>query len=293
MLSGSFPDPQYQFDIPQAYVDLAIPIGNGLRLRLGKFEFFKFTDPNASPLFSHTFFYAASGEANGSRLASSEVGASLPFTMTGITAYYEFNKDLNLELGVGRGYDQTFTDNNSAIDGFGRLNCTLSKQTQASFAFVAGPEISGDDSHYRTSLDLGIVHAVTRDLFLLTDACYGQQERGQTLFVPGQGSVPIGGAARWYGVNATGVYRFNQYLSAALRGEWYRDEEGFTTDLGSANLYEITAGVTISPFPRDDLGRGLKIRPEIRYDVIQSHSPFAGLIPNHQWIISADVIYNF
>ena len=293
MFTGSFPDPQYQFDIPQLYVDVAVPVGNGLRLRLGKFEFFKFTDPNASPVFSHTFFYDASGESNNSRLSSSLVGASLPFTLTGITAAYQFNSQLNVEVGIGRGYDQTFTDNNSAVDGFGRVNWDLPGQTQASFALISGPEISADESHYRTSCDLGIVHAVSENFLILFDACFGEQARGQALFVPGTGLVAIGGNARWYGANATAVYRINRRISVAGRVEWYRDEEGFTTGLGSANLYEVTAGLTIMPFPDNRVGRGLKIRPEIRYDWIDAHSAIAGLIPNHQWIAGVDLIYDF
>ena len=40
--------PENQFDIPQVYVDVNVPIGTGLRVCAGKFLFFKQIDPNAS-----------------------------------------------------------------------------------------------------------------------------------------------------------------------------------------------------------------------------------------------------
>jgi hypothetical protein len=283
------PSQQYQFDIPQLYVDVALPVGNGLRLRFGKFEFFKFTDPNASPFFSHPFFYTTSGEANASRLVSTQVGASLPFTLTGATCYYEFSKQVNLEAGIGRGFDQSLTDNNGAIDGFGRVSYSLSDQTSASFALITGPEISRDNSHYRTVVDVGVSHSVSDDLQVLVHGIYGTQARPQTL-----DGVSIGGDAHWYGLSGNAVYRINRNLSVAGRFEWYRDEQGFTTGYPRGlNLYEATAGLTITPFPDSETGRGLKIRPEIRYDFSDKHY-FINVSPaSYQWIAAVDAIYSF
>ncbi len=284
-----FPNPQYQFDIPQLYADLTLPIGNGLRLRVGKFEFFKFTDPNESPLFSHTFFYAASGENNTSRSISTRLGASLPFTLTGITGYYEFSKGMNLEAGVSRGFDQTLTDNNGAIDGFGRLNCSFPGRTSASLALITGPEISGDNTRYRTVADLGVTHAFSDNLLILADGAYGVQSR--PAFLDG---VSIGGDAHWYGLNGTAVYRIDRNVSVAAHIEWYRDEQGFTTGAGRGiNLYEATVGFTFRPFPDSDAGRGLKIRPEIRYDFSDKHSFINTSAGSYQWVAAVDAIYNF
>jgi len=96
-----FSGPEYQFDIPQAYLDFGIPVGNGLRIRAGKFLFFKQIDPNASVFYSHSFSF----------------GAALPYTLTGITAYYPFTRELSLEGGITRGWDQSLSDNNGAISG--------------------------------------------------------------------------------------------------------------------------------------------------------------------------------
>ncbi len=295
LLEGSFPDPQYQFDIPQLYLDLALPMGNGLRLRLGKFEFFKFTDPNASPFFSHTFLYTNSGEANGSRLISTQVGASLPFTLTGITGYYEFSKQVNLEAGIGRGYDQSITDNNGAIDGFARLNYVVSDRTTASIALISGPEITRDNSHYQTVGVFSIAHSVSDELVILADGFYGVQARGQALFDPARMQLtPIGGDAHWYGLNGTAIYTFNRNVNIAARVEWYRDEQGYTTGFGRGiSLYDATVGLTITPFPDSETGRGFKIRPEIRYDFSDKPYFVNTSARSYQWIAAVDAIFNF
>ena len=100
--SNFFHGPEYQFDIPQVYLDLAIPLGDGLRIRVGKFLFFKQIDPNASVFYSHSFTF----------------GAALPFTLTGVSALYNFSDQLNVEGGFSRGWGQSSRDNNSSIDGF-------------------------------------------------------------------------------------------------------------------------------------------------------------------------------
>ena len=54
-----FRGPELQFDVPQVYVDVAVPLGNGVRVRAGKFLFFKQIDPNASVFYSHSYTFGA------------------------------------------------------------------------------------------------------------------------------------------------------------------------------------------------------------------------------------------
>jgi hypothetical protein len=283
-----------QFDIPQVYADIALPIGDGLRLRLGKFEFFKLTDPNASPLFSHTWFYSTGGQTpNVSRAVSTLQGAALPFTETGVTGYYEFSKQLSVEAGIGRGFDESLKDNNGAIDGFGRVSYAVSDKTRMSFAVVTGPEINHDNSHYRTTADLSFAHSVSDDLLILAEGEYGVQARPSSF---SSVSGTSRGDAHWYGINATAIYTINKNFSVAGRGEWYRDEQGFTTGFSAfgkgLNLYEVTLGLTITPLPDDAIGSGLKIRPEIRYDFSDKNFFDTGTA-NNQWIAAVDAIFNF
>ncbi|HZK80057.1 MAG TPA: outer membrane beta-barrel protein, partial [Humisphaera sp.] len=116
--------PEYQFDIPQIYVDLTLPIGEGIRIRAGKFLFFKQIDPNASVFYSHSFTF----------------GGALPFTLTGVTAQYAFNDRITVEGGFSRGWGQTLTDNNGAIDGMGRVSWKINQESKFSLALITGPE---------------------------------------------------------------------------------------------------------------------------------------------------------
>lgn len=255
---------EYQFDIPQVYVDLAIPVGEGLRLRVGKFLFFKQIDPNASVFYSHSFTF----------------GAALPFTLSGITAMYNFGDQWSVEGGISRGWGQSLKDNNGAIDALARVRYSPTDRTTITLAAITGPEDTGDNSHYRTTLDLTVSQLVGDQLTLLLDTVYGTDAAGAP-----------NGNANWYGVAGYAVYKLNNYVSLGGRLEWYRDEEGFTTAVAQT-LYEATLGVTVTPFPNDSIGANLKLRPEVRYDY-SSRDFFDGLSRHDQTTVAIDAIFNF
>jgi hypothetical protein len=259
-----FHGPEYQFDLPQLYVDVGVPIGNGLRVRAGKFLFFKQIDPNASVFYSHSFSF----------------GAALPYTLTGITAYYPITSQLSVEGGISRGWDQSLKDNNGAIDALARVRYDPTERTSFSLAGIIGPELDHDNSHYRTTLDFTVSHQATDQLTLLLDAVLGYQAQPSTV-----------GDSNWYGIAGYAVYRFNDYLSLGGRLEWYRDEEGLTTAIPQT-LYEATVGVTITPFPHDPVGANFKLRPEVRGDY-SSKRFFDGLSRHDQYTFAIDAIFNY
>jgi hypothetical protein len=269
-----FDGPENQFDIPQLYVDVNLPVANGLRVRAGKFLFFKQIDPNASVFYSHSFTF----------------GAALPFTLTGITGYYEFNDKLNLEGGIVRGWDQSLNDNNGSISAIARLRYRASDQLNLSLAAITGPELPDNSGDYRTAINFVASYQVSSAFTLLLDAVYGYQS-----------DAPIEGASDWYGVAVYGIYRINPYVSAAARLEYYRDDEGFTTGIAGADptlgfssqdLYEATVGLTITPFAEDEIGRNLKIRPEVRWDY-SSEAFFEDFTDHNQFTFAIDAIFNF
>src|SRR5262249_40587639 len=70
--------PENQWDLNQAYVDFAIPVGNGLLVRAGKMVThmgYETINPNTNPFYSHTYLF----------------GYAIPFTHTGVMAYYTIN----------------------------------------------------------------------------------------------------------------------------------------------------------------------------------------------------------
>ena len=273
-----FDGPENQFDLVQLYADVNIPVGTGLRLRLGKFLFFKQVDPNASVFYSHSFTF----------------GAALPFTLTGVTGYYDLSDRMSMEAGVVRGWDDALEDDNGNPSYVGRFRYRASDQLNMSLAAITGPEQVGDNHDYRTALNFVASYQVNSRLTLLLDSIYGYDS-----------NVPIEGASDWWGAAVYGIYKFNDYVSGAVRVEYYRDDEGATTGIGGAgadppagigfssqHLYEVTAGVTITPFAHDELGRNLKIRPEVRYDH-SSEDFFDGFTEDNQLTFAVDAIFNF
>jgi hypothetical protein len=269
-----FDGPRNQFDLVQLYGDINVPVGNGLRLRLGKFLFFKQIDPNASVFYSHSFTF----------------GAALPFTLTGATAYYEFSDRCSLEGGVVRGWDDALEDDNGSVSGIVRARCRVGDQLNLSLAGITGPELPGNNGDYRTAVNFVASYSVNSQFTLLLDTIYGYQSDAFDQ-----------GASDWYGAALYGIYKINDYVSAAARVEYYRDDEGFTTGIATAgpafgfssqDLYEATVGLTITPFAHDSLGRNLKVRPEVRWDY-SSENYFDNFSEHDQLTFAVDAIFNF
>jgi len=262
-----FNGPDVQFDLLQAYVDVAVPVGTGLRIRAGKFLFFKQVDPNASVFYTHSFTF----------------GAALPYTLTGASALYNLNDRWSVEAGIDRGWDQAFTDNNGMVSFHGRLRHTPNDRTSYALMGIIGPEVDGDKS-WGATFDFVISHKASDKLTLLGDAVLGFQPDAPE---PDGGD----GTASWYGLAGYAVYRVNDYYSVGGRAEWYRDSGGFTTGVDQ-NLFELTGGVTITPFPHHELGSNLKVRPELRWDY-STEDYFDGLTEQNQVTFAVDVIFNF
>ena len=104
-------------------------------------------------------------------------------------------------------------------------------------------------------------------------------------------ALPAAKTPIWYGVAGYLVLKLDDHFSIAGRGEWYRDEEAFTTGIAQ-NLYEATVGVTVTPFPTDPIAQFFKIRPELRYDYA-SRGYFDGLTKHDQLTAAVDAIFNF
>ena len=259
-----FHGPELQLDLPQAYIDVAIPLGEGLRIRVGKFLFFKQIDPNASVFYSHSFSF----------------GSALPYTLTGVTGLYRVNNSLSVEGGVSRGWDQSIRDNNGSPDGLFRIKADVTDRLSLSLAGIVGPELDHDSSHYRETMDFTANFAATDQLTFLLDAIAGTQAQSSGV-----------GTANWYGVSIYAVCQLNDYLALGARGEWYRDEKGFTTAL-SQTLYEATVGVTFTPFPHAPIASNFKVRPELRGDY-STRPYFDGLTKHQQFTAAVDAIFNF
>jgi hypothetical protein len=282
--------PYYQFDVTQAYVDVNLPIGNGLKMRMGKFltlQGYEYVNPTNNAFYSHSWTFSAA-----------------PYSVTGIVGIYSLNDQWSVTAGVSRGWDMTMEDNNGAIDGIGSISFAPSSEFSVTLNWNVGPEDTGDTSHYRTVINPLVSWQVTKELKLGLEALY---------IYDGGANAGAAGKSHAYGDvwSAAGYigYTVNDYLTLNGRLEGYHTSVASAPDEtqafgtlaapygGSLNVYSITLGATITPMPDNFVLKNLMIRPEIRYDFTDStKNKFFGASGGpfkDQLVFAADIIFKF
>jgi hypothetical protein len=279
--------PTWQFDIPQAYVDVNLPVGNGLQLRVGKFVTllsYETIDPRGNPFYSHSYLFNA-----------------VPFTHTGILGSYQVNDQLGLKLGISRGWDMATEDNNGSIDVLGQISYQINKQMNLVFNYTVGPENANDSSHYRVALDPILYWQATDALKLGLEVLY-VYDGGLNGNAPSVSHAygDVWGAALYAGYKINDnltingrIEKAHGLISSVGGANWTEDANG----LPGLSAYEITLGVTVTPMPKDQYLKGLSIRPEIRYDFTDSTAnKFYEASDNYykdQLTFGCDVIFTF
>lgn len=268
-------DPQNQWDLNQAYVDLALPVGNGLRIRGGKYVTplgAETINPNGNAFFSHDYLF----------------NYAIPFTQTGLIGTYGLDDNWTVEGGVFRGWEQSTDDNNSAPSYEAKVGwVSTDKKWSVTNNVVSGPEQADNSRDFRTVWDMVAMYTPDPNgpWTFTVNTDYGYENNAPN---PGEGA-PVD--SQWYGVAGYAGYKLNSMYLLNSRLEWFRDNNGTRTGV-AANFYEATLGVTIKPFPDSAIGSGLLIRPEVRWD--HSDEPFFGNGQDHnQATLAVDVIFNF
>ncbi len=267
--------PENQFDVVQAYVDVAIPVGTGLQLRVGKFvtllgqeviEAGSSTGTPANAFYSHSYLFTY----------------AIPLTQTGVLGMYQVTDKLAVQAGITRGWNQSINDNNGAIDFLGQAAYTVSDKTTVTLNVSFGPEAAADNHDYWTVLDFILAQKISDQITVTVNADYGD--------APHSGPS---GSDQWYGAAGYVAWVLNPYVTLNGRGEWYHDSNGFTlgTPFG-LNVYEATAGAWITPFPNNTIAKNLVIRPEFRYDYAD-RGYFDGGTSHTQLMASIDAIFSF
>jgi putative OmpL-like beta-barrel porin-2 len=266
--------PENQADFNQAYVDIALPIGTGLRIRAGKFVTllgWEVIDPTKNPFYSHSYMF----------------GYAIPFTHTGVYAEYKVCDDVLVDAGVTRGWNQTFRDNNGSPDILAGVTITPQESDELKkWTFIVnlseGPQATHDNHDWWTVLDLQVKYALDAKTNVGANIDYGD--------APG---AVASGAAQWYGIAGYGSYILCDYVTANLRAEYYGDNKSFTLGPGgAANVYEATVNVQIKPMPHNSIGQNLIIRPEVRLDYSE-HGFFNGGTKNYQATFGIDAYFMF
>ncbi|MEQ1638043.1 MAG: outer membrane beta-barrel protein [Methylococcales bacterium] len=224
----------YHIALPQAYVEVFAPIGNGLSTKFGHFYTIIGYELVPSPpnfFSSHSYSFKSS-----------------PFTTTGALFNYAINDEWSVNLGAVTGADN-FDRDFGAWSLMNGLTWTNAKTgTSLSFSVLQGDvyERQASDLLYYSAIfqqDFGKLHYVL------------QNDRGtqQNALVQRQN-------AEWYSIVQYLTYQATDTLGLGVRGEWFRDDDGFRYSAGAANYYAITTGLNWKP------KSWLMIRPELGYD---------------------------
>lgn len=231
--------PDDDIDLEQAYLLVNVPVGTGLEFTAGKFVTLfgnEVINPSGNQLYTHSYQFSY----------------GTPFTQTGILAAYNLTSALKITAGFTRGWNQSTSDNNGAIDFLGEAAWTINSAWTATFNLSEGPESTGDNHDYWTVGEGIVGWQVSDQLKLTADLLYGDANA----------------IAQWYGGAIYANYVTCKYAAINFRGEYYHDGRGFTTGVGGSdtNYFEGTLGVAITPTPDVNLLQSLTIRPEIRVD---------------------------
>jgi len=301
-LLGSDSNRFYDIALPQAYAEIYAPIGNGLNIKAGHFYTPIGYETVPAP---DNFFYT--------HAYTMQYGE--PFTHTGVMGNYAVDKNWAVMGGVTTGsatggWDGSF---NQQLGNWGGLAGTTwtsnDKNTSANISGTFGP--TSEQSSKKWGLySIVLKHNITDKTHLMLQHDHGYAN-----------GVLLGGVStdtEWYGINSHLTYDIKDNLTAGVRAEWFRDQNGFrvcspgrvaaaTNGAGNsyaisgqpnnsvcnaASYYAITAGMNWKPM------KWLNIRPNVRYDWVDTNAvvgslPFDGGNQKDQFLFSTDFNVNF
>ncbi|MFH0855284.1 MAG: porin [Candidatus Omnitrophota bacterium] len=252
-------------NLEQAYIDVLVPVGNGLDIKGGKFV----TLAGAEVIES---------KDNWNFSRSLLFGYAIPFTHTGVRASYPVFDTLTAYLGVNNGWDD-IKDNNKGKTVESALAWSPKDWLSFNLAGIYGPEESGNNHSNRALVDFVATYQPFKKLTFKLNTDYARE---QDLVSPGK-------AATWSGVAAYARYDINDKWSFSNRTEYFGDPDGVRVTSGTpADYWENTATLEYRPL------KGLITRLEYRYDHATSDVYTVGSkAVDYQSTIGLEAIYAF
>jgi hypothetical protein len=225
-----------EFDLTEAYVDYVAPLGNGLKLRFGKFVTYHSAEVIEA---RDNFNYSRSFLFN----------FAVPFTHTGFMAGYKFSDAFTANLYLVNGWDVTDDNNKGKTLGMGFV-LTPIDPVQLNFNLMVGAEQPDNSTHYRFLFDWMGAFKITKKLTLMANVDYAHEDND-----PLNG----GGDSQWYGAALYAKCEFIDFFAAAIRAEYFNDRDGVRTGIRQ-ELKEITLTADFN------VAKNLLVRPEYRHD---------------------------
>ena len=292
-----------QPDIVEAYLQLHTPwlTEGGIDFKAGQFvtmQGAEVINATGNFFYSHTYSF----------------NFGVPLKHTGLMITTHATPWLDIHTGVVRGINGGWDDNNDAVAFHGGLGLNFLDGKLAILSTVhVGPENdsvfeplgidTGSTDDLRKIYSTQVTWKVTDSLTSITDFNYGEDEGFNT---------------EWYGVAQYLTYAICDTLSVGIRGEIWRDDDGFaaaqfgnhedavklqrgifnnidprTVGGGDTTYGAVTVGANIKcPKLKDRL----VVRPEVRYDWTVAggrNHPYDDSTDHDQFTVGVDVIFSF
>ena len=251
----------YDIALPQAYVEIYAPFGNGISTKIGHFYSIIGYESVPSP---PNFFVSHSYSMKSS-----------PFTFSGVLTSYQVNDTLTVQAGAVTG-----PDNLDKHAGAWSFTGGFSLENQAhsrgfTFAILDGNVDDTFPSHL--TYYYSVLHQdLTSNLHYVLEHDLGRQQ-----------NTRAGQNAEWYSLVQYLTYDLNPKWSAGLRAEWFRDNNGTRFAVHPGSYYDISAAANWKP------STWLTIRPELRYDWAAGPTPFDVGTHNNQLLLAIDAVLRF
>ena len=306
----------YGLALPQAYVQMNLPIGNGIDVKVGHFYTPIGYEVVTAP---DNFFYT--------HAYTMQYGE--PFTHTGILGNYAVDDNWAVMAGTVTGsatggWDGNFNTNLSNWNFIGGFTWTSDDKAYSFNATSTAGAASAIDSNTWAFYSLvGKANWFDNTLHYIIQHDHGFANN--VITGNGLANGDLGGRdnAEWYGINQYLLYDILDNLGVGLRAEWFRDNNGFriwgpSRCSGSYNLrvpgdastgyeyacqgqgtsypwagasyYAFTTGVNYKPL------KWVMIRPNVRYD-FSSQDTFMTSTPgkfvDYQFTFATDFVITF
>ncbi|MBA4141538.1 MAG: porin [Nitrosospira sp.] len=295
----------YGIALPQAYVETYVPVGNGLNIKAG--HFYSPTGYETVPAPDNFFYSHAYAFTNGE-----------PFTHTGLVGNYTVDANWAIMAGATTGsatggWDGAFDKQLGNWGGLGGITWTSGDMRTSANITGTYSATSTRSNKPWGMYSIVLQHRITPKTHLVLHHVHGYAS-----------GVLLNGVvknAEWYGISTHAYYELVEDLSIGIRGEWFRDKDGFrvispfrvmaaTDNTGSsfagsffssapADYFAITLGMNWKPAKKLKMGwkpiQKLNIRPNVRYDrasgIDQTYRPFDNR--KEQFLFSLDATIPF
>lgn len=260
------PSGERQLVFPQAYIDIYMPVGNGLVASVG--HFYTIIGYEVVPAAGNFFM---------SHAYTMQYGE--PFTHTGAMLTYPLNDNIELKGGVVSGWDAHFKQPANFLGSVAYT--TDNEQTSITGSLITGDvntSAVGSNNHNRTMYSVVLEHSLTEKLHYVLQHDLGIEQNSST-----------SQSSKWYGLNQYMFYDLAHNLGAGIRMEWFRDEDGARVQGNglSENYIGVTGGLNYRPIA------GFTIRPEVRYDVSTNNKAYDNGKDDDQFLASLSGIFRF